>query len=364
MIVASIADIHARGQDLENLRAVLDQATEACKDHGVQVVALVGDQFERPNIHDDHASTGAIAAVMITWLRALTVVARAVVAISGNHDIAGAGSQSAMRVLDGLGVAELGPNGAFDCGGGQDNLMIYGVPWEWSGSKTVAERIRDMDPGNHRNPRRKGGDAALMLLGHFRVAGAKMSATRICEGEGWSITEKELKELAGGYDRVVLGDFHARQDSLAGESLGGYVGALRQLNHGEEANAAGFEIWDTQTGLVKWIDLGAATQYRTVEWTEDGTPPEMIPGYKTRVICPGWTPGEAIASPIEEAGGRIEAVLMDTERSARVEEIADGIVDRPRELIALYGGTKDWTPEYIAELEKEFDELTAATGGN
>ena len=72
MKIANVADIHARGKDLEACRSQLAAMVAECVKRGVDLVTLAGDIFDKSNIGDTRSSTGAIAAVVIGAVAELT----------------------------------------------------------------------------------------------------------------------------------------------------------------------------------------------------------------------------------------------------------------------------------------------------
>ena len=236
MKIANVADPHFRGKDLEHARAQGMAMANECIRRGVGLVTVAGDLFDRPTIGDQHASTGAIAGAAIEVVKRLTDAGIDVLMITGNHDQSGPGSADALHVFDGMdGVIVVRDTDVIALKG----KMILCLPWQWNGD---AER----ELSRFTNP-----TEPMMLLAHVEVIGSRMGGTRCCESSPgkWQISRQFLETLP--VDHIALGHFHARQD-LTGR--GGYIGSLRQCNFGEEGNAAGFEIWDTQTGLTEWVE--------------------------------------------------------------------------------------------------------------
>jgi hypothetical protein len=326
VIIASFADLHARGLDLGDFAAQWTAALNVCAARHVDLILIAGDVFDRSNIGGGGASTGAVARAVIGPLDSLRHCLKRVIAIPGNHDQAGIGSVDALTVLEAMPTVQIARWPQWIQRG---EVAVCCVPWSWSGENAEAAIRAAMKE-------KPGGSAKSILLAHLQVGGAKMSATQTAKGaDTWSVSRVFLESLP--FDRVVLGDFHPRQDLTGGR--GGYVGALRQLDHGEEGNPAGFEIWNSETNRVEWVELDAAPRYRTVE-IEHGQPiPKAGPNEILRVRTLGFVPTRAEAMAAGANNGhaiKIEPVLERVERISRADDVPIGALNDPSALLAIW----------------------------
>jgi DNA repair exonuclease SbcCD nuclease subunit len=337
MKIANTADIHLRGKDLAACDAQLGALVYECIQRRVSLLTVAGDVFDRPGIGDNHASTGAIAEVAIRHIKRLTDAGVNVLVIPGNHDQGGAGSAPATNVLLGIPgvyvVHEPGLTGSV-C----RDLVIVHIPWSWG-----AENAEQVIAKHVAYAVKSANGRKVVLLAHIQVVGARLSGSFCCDpapGQ-WQVSRGFLESLP--VDRFVLGDFHARQDLTGGR--GGYVGALRQLTFGEEANPAGFEIFDTETGAAEWVELDAAPRYHSemIAVCDDGRDhqftTEGLNGDNWRVRFDG-NPDPVEVRRLEAAGVRVEIVVESQERIRRA-EVPEGIADDNHALIGLWAASQN-----------------------
>lgn len=340
MKYAFIADIHARGKDLDSLAKQLDALTASCRERQVERLLIAGDVFDRPGIGDAHASTGAICEVVCGWAARFARDVAPIVAIPGNHDLAGSGSRDALHVLDEIScvTVEHKPSVTSLSWGGD---IILSLPWMWSGSATdeinmLMERSKAL--------RLSGKDQRIILLGHIQVIGGKHGAVN-CEAKpsAWQVTPEFLNSLP--VDKIALGDFHRRQPF--------YVGALRELNHGESGNPAGWELWDSGTGASEWIELNAAPKYCTikVESAEQAKNWHIMEGDEVngeivRIQYKNFEPDPDMVRELEACGAEVMIISEKQERARRA-EIAPGLIDDSHALLDLYAGVQE--PPFEAE---------------
>ena len=340
--IAQVADVHARGKDLPALRAQLAAMVIECNDRGVDLLCVAGDIFDNSAIQDAHASTGAIAQAVIAELYKLEPK---ILMIPGNHDAAGAGSADALHVFsdDYMGEVVREPSWrVFDFG-----LAVFCVPWDWSGAPFPPLLEMKTFPDAQKR----------LLLAHVQVVGSVMNGGHVCPdtpGRGKFQVRREY--LAGsGFDHFALGDFHKRQDLTGGR--GGYVGALRQCNFGEEGNPAGFEIWDTETNVTEWIELDAAPRHKTFILSPgDGAPPPPPAGWLHKVRLTGAQPDLVLAHDLERAGHQVE-VLPDFEQRVARAEIPPNVINDPPVLMARWAECKDIGDDRLAAMLDIWDGL-------
>ena len=325
MIIANTGDWHLRGKDLDAARAQLLEMTRECRARGVTLVTIAGDVFDRDNIGDNHVRTGGVEEVGIEAITALTDGGIEVLMILGNHDIAGVGSADALHCFDNRPlvsivreprVVEL-----------TDGLFMACAPWSWAGGDAEAA-ITALMPFN-------------ALLAHVQVTGARMSGAFTCEAKpgAWQVSRAFLEDIPA-VRHIALGDFHARQNLAGGR--GGYVGALRQLNFGEEGNPAGFELWDSETGAVEWVELSAAPRYRTITVPAGQTCAAVEPSdaERLRYRFEGGPPDPVLVAELENAGYSVESIVTAVERVRRA-EVPAGIASNPHAMIDLFASVAE-----------------------
>jgi len=350
MKIANTADWHIRGKDLDACRSQLLAMHIECVERRVDLVTVAGDVFHSSTIGDQYASTGAQVEVALEVVRLFSQSEIQVLMIPGNHDKAGAGSVDALHVFDGLEdvevVREVKAHNVWFKGG--RCLRVLCLPWAWSGN---AEEILGTLAGFE-------GEADL-LLGHAQVAGARMQGAFTCDAKpgAWQLSRAFLNTLP--VRRIALGDFHARQELVEGK--GGYIGALRQLTFGEEGNPAGFEIWDTETGAVEWVELGAAPVHRTTI-LRPGDPFDVVmdSSVKQRVRFEGKIPSAETVHKLEGLGVQVETIVPVQERVRRA-NVPDGIINDPHALIGLWAEHQEPRIEgdRLARMLTVYDSLQA-----
>lgn len=322
MKVASFADLHARGKDLQAFRAQWEAALAECVKRKVDLITIAGDIFDRSNIADPHASTGAIVRAVKNPMRGLGID---FLIIPGNHDKAGPASQDALTVFDSMpGVTVVREPKVVRVG----SIDFYCLPWGWDKipDSGIDYFLATPDPFT----------SNIVLLAHVQVMGAKMAERKTCEGGSFCLA-RDWPGFAN-YDRIILGDFHCRQDLFDGR--GGYVGALRQLNFGDDGNPAGFEIWDSETGKVEWIELDHAPRFRTITVMDAESIPEPRDNERLRIYCQNFSPSAAITTAPEHATTTFIPKMPETERVQRV-KVPAGILDDSAGLLALWAGTQN-----------------------
>ena len=355
MKIAITADWHLSGKDLAEASAQLGAFVAECVARKVELVAVAGDVFDESTIHDSRAGTGAVGKVLTATLTALDKANIPQVMIAGNHDASGAGQADALHVLDGRPMLTILRGGGGFAVADFGAVEIIGVPWRWAdpadAEPTIARAISERpDWGNV--------SAATLFLSHIQIVGGRMAGSHTCSTRGeWRASRACLDAL--DVDHIALGDFHARQDLTGGR--GGYVGALRQLNFGEEGNPAGFEVWDSESGAVEWVELDAAPRYRTVEVGPgdlDYLPPEAGENERLRVRYVGHDtfPMEDIKR-LEADGVQVEQIVERKERVRRA-EVREGVVDSPHGLIDLWAENLNKAVD-VPRMHRVFDLVTA-----
>lgn len=313
MRIAFAADLHLRGKDLAITEWHLAELSEKLRANA-DILLVAGDVFDHPQVGDRHASTGAITRVINRFLRNLSIP---VVLIPGNHDKANEASVDALAVLEATDpqitvVREAQwvywPGTVTPWDPQPKPLAVACLPWFWDGdaSRHLALLAEEAVPA---------ADYTRVLIAHVQVKGAVMNGGRRCQEGSFSVSMQELTDFPA--ERIALGDFHQRQ-TVAGEK-GGYVGAIRQLNFGEEGNPQGFEIWDSVTNEVQWIELETAPKFTSVEWERGEIAPELEATSYNRVVVNGWIPEAGSMTELQEAGVRIDVQAVHAPRMQRTE---------------------------------------------
>lgn len=323
MKVAHMADLHARGKDLISFTGQLNEALRRAEEHNCEAVVVAGDVLDRPNLADRSESAGAIAEVL---LNAFAGYPGRVILLVGNHDKAGPGRKDGLHIFGGHGnITVVREPSRIMLG----DTSYYCVPWSWDRETTVRQTILSAIvafPVTKTN----------VLVAHVSVSGAFAGKNYNYVGTGgWCIGVEELRSL--DFDRFVLGDFHKRQDLTEGR--GGYVGALRQMNFGEADNPAGFEVYDTETGEVEWVEIECAPKYRTITFREPvDSFPAPSPNEKLRILCDGWAPLDHAIISAEALGVRVDWIVEGTERQVRAaeEDIPQDITTTPAKALDLW----------------------------
>jgi len=350
MLIAFVADIHARGKDLRLGRAQMDALYTECVNRRVSAIGIAGDVFDRPQIGDENASTGAI--IDSTQALANLALKIRVYMIPGNHDQSGVGSADALHAFDSVsGVRVCHEPAVLST---RDEIDFVCVPWSWAGDnaeQVIWDMVEQCRPA-----------AKKILLAHVRVTGARMGGSFTCDAKpgAWQVSRGFLESL--DVDHIALGDFHARQELVPGK--GGYVGALRQLNYGEEGNPAGFEIWNSETNETEWVELHYAPEYRTVMYdSRNPSPVVSVKGERLKVQIVGDV-DHAEVRKMESIGIQVEHIIEREERVARA-EVPPGILDDPHGLIDLWAGQQEPTLEparrerMLAVYDKVFADMIA-----
>lgn len=331
MKLANFSDLHARGKDLDVFAEQLNAGFRIAKEKGCTGSALAGDIFDRGNIYDRKASTGEICDVVIDAFASCT---HPIIVIPGQHDMTSNNNVTALTVVAKLPDVFVMNEPQWFKGfpierSGAQGLKIACVPWSWTESaEDVISRLVAM-------PEMKSGKR--LLLAHLQVVGAIMSGTQTHEGGSFSISRKYLDSLP--FDRFAFADFHKRQDLTDGR--GGFVGALRQVDFGEEGNPQGFEIWDTETGKVEWIEIDCAPVHKNFVIKEGDPVPIPIEGELHKIKTDGFKLSRKMVQDLEDAGSVVEPIIARKERIERDSTIPPGILNQPPDLVHLFDRSQE-----------------------
>uniref|UniRef100_A0A6M3K575 Putative calcineurin-like phosphoesterase n=2 Tax=viral metagenome TaxID=1070528 RepID=A0A6M3K575_9ZZZZ len=380
MMILSTSDWHLRGKDLEDSRRALAWIAQIAQQEQIDVLLHAGDFFNSPNVGDRDAPTGAIYAVANDWISQMEDCNVKLFVIPGQHDFSGPGSADALHGLALRGHNVSRRNCSLWLRAAPPSLFVTASPWCYDPRGFDAywrDELVTTDTGRreHETPDELAAHKTpSVFMAHVQAVGSRMAEGVACPARPgqWQIAQWRLDWIAAYVDRVVLGDFHRRQDLTNGK--GGYVGALRQLSFSDENNPAGVELWDTETGEVRWIENIGSPRY----YTEIAHPDEQaIVQAKARAIARGsregtdyfriqfdGRPTDLMGRQLETEGVRVEAIVEREERHARV-DLPEGVAARPRELIRLWADTQTpvWDGERVARAEEQFDNLEGLANG-
>jgi DNA repair exonuclease SbcCD nuclease subunit len=324
MKTAAIADAHARGQDLDCFDRQFRRAFDVALSLGADIIVIVGDLFDDPNIASGGKSMGDILAVVKEAIESASDLIP-IHLIPGQHDKENETSRDALTAIEGM------PNvfiyrqptwAILHSPVGSSSVLAAMLPWMYQNSAgEVLKNLLETKPDL---------DAPSILCGHLQVRGARMNSGHPCDRGTYSISKTQL--LDGKFDRYFLGDFHRRQDLTNGK--GGYVGAIRQKNFSFVEDPQGFELWDSETNEVEWIEIDYCPRHEILLWHEGEPRPEPTPGVKTRIKTVGW-----IATDVDkmDAEKEVEFTVKTTHIESRIEISAlDDLSDDPKALLNLY----------------------------
>lgn len=353
MIIINTADQHARGEDLESFRAQWNELWQLATLRGADAVLSAGDLFDSDNIHDKNAETGAIIDAVKSPL--LSIPGRPpLYIVSGNHEQLGPGRATALRALSGIdNVHIFEPGGPVYTSISKDieKVGLYMLPWYYDGMEkqleSLAEKAR-ASAGEHK-----------ILVAHAQVMGGNLMKIKTSE-EG---IERDHPAWSA-FDKIVLGDFHKRQQLWRN---GGYIGALRQLGFGEENNPAGFEVYDTTTGYAEWVELDEAPKHETtyiqnlddvdsIDTKEDGV--------LHRAYFQDIQPPPDVVRMLESKGVKVKIDIPRAERIDRGVEVDKSAIKNPRDLIRLYCDTLDENEFDLDDLLDLYDRTVSSNENN
>lgn len=344
MKLGFIADLHARPKDLDAFTRQYDAAVSVFLKNNVDAVIYLGDIFDKAGLDESGIyGDGAIIRAVGRGIKRLSDAGVEVILIGGDHDVLGAGRTSSIVAFEGIPRVRVATEPMFfalqansieSIVGYEPPVELLCLPWCWDPSKDATAEVSHLILGsaksNTTEPR------TAILAAHISVSGLLMNAKQVAEpienassrARTWQVSRDFLDGLieGGAVDHIRLGDFHKRHHY--------YVGALRQLNHGEEGNHQGVEILDTATGETAWFELDEAPRYRTVQIDVGEMVPERAANenLKVRLDC-DLDPGEI--RRLESAGVTVERIVEREERKARA-EIPAGIIDDDNALIRMH----------------------------
>lgn len=357
MKISFIADPHLRGKDLNNADKQLSAFTSICKEKGVKKIIYAGDIFDNPSIFDKFSSTGAIAEIAHKNI-ANQIEFAEIFMIPGNHDKAGIGTADALHIFDSTPSLKIIRNPEIIPLSKEENLDGLFIPWEWNPNKNAEEIISDL---LNKYESQKFNNRKLILIAHLQVIGAKISNNLCCEAKpgNWQLSRTFLEEISEKLSYIALGDFHKNQELI--KNKGGYIGALRQLNFGEEGNPQGFIIFDSDSLKAEYIEINESPKYISISIGDSKIDYNQIPDskeYNIRLQFENIAPEPSEIKNLESKGIEIQKIIPKIERLKRA-EVPEGIIKNPKNLIRLWGENQSppFSYEDISEMIYIYDEI-------
>lgn len=275
--IAHLADIHIRGLSRhDEYRNVFKKFTQSCLDRHVDHIFIAGDLF--------HTKTSGISPEYIDLLNELIrkMCYHCKVHITlGNHDgnLTNLQRQDAVSpIVDAL-QYELGRD-----------LNLYkksGVYMLEPGYNLCVFSCFDEEGWKNVHP----------VPGEVNIATYHGSVTGAVTETGWGLEGHVGLDFFDGYDFVMLGDIHKRQDLATRADAGGvqkpwisYPGSMIQQNYGEDLlhGYLHWQIGDRDHWEVQFVELPSTQPWVTLQWggSAIGVLDEArryLPGARTRV---------------------------------------------------------------------------------
>jgi exonuclease SbcC len=356
MKIAIYADLHPQGARLAEWARQWETSLCIAREKCEQVL-IAGDLFDQPNIADRDETAGAIIRAINGPIAAhYSDAPGKITAIPGNHDKANDSCVDACAAIEELVNVVRIPEWITLRGEEGEVLHVACVPWFW---------LRNAEDEITKLMASKPKTGKTMLLAHVQVIGARQTESQICEHGTFAVSRQFLESLPVDYIR--LGDFHARQELVAGK--GGYVGALWQCNMGEAGNPQGFEILDTETGAVEWIEVSEARRHQVEEFDSPDGLMEFTRGIDVEPIERLWIRTDGFMMAPEEKrrlqmlGVRVSHKnLPRPERAARTITIPAGALQDDAATLRLYCDSRAGevsTDELVLITDEMFDVIAA-----
>lgn len=343
MKLALIGDLHFRDKALADIAGAWERTLERCEKEKVSGLLQAGDIFDSFNIAGRQASFGTVFdAFSQPLLKSRT---GETIVIRGNHDSAGPGQKDALVPLDGYkGIRVAHVPQVIQ----MDGYAVACLPWLTKANLVAKEEYKDLKNNALECAFAQKVAEVLsllkedlaqasgykILLGHCELPGVKVVGDHYLIGGSFELDRGLLERV--GADRIVLGHIHKRQ--------GWYLGALTQLNFGDEGNPTGFEILETEIGESKFIEVDSP-RYFTVaveEYkSEDYRPQDYI-----KVRGKEFPTGDGLFPAALPDNVQFEKVVESQTMTRRLSENLDPTSD-PRELL------KVWCRETASPLPHE-----------
>ena len=250
MRVAHVADLHISGKNYDRCKKALDQVVEYVCDHknDIDTVVFSGDVFELGNVADRFKSVGDLQKLFLDAVRRMCAE---IFILEGNHDQSA--GLSALEFLRGrieyrcypystdvfkIHVVSTIKTRDFSPYIEKSMCQFIFIPWIPIKGRNTITLVREKLKGL-----KIAKECPTLLFGHLNIVGNKIG--RVTEDSPHSFTMEELESI--GADYMSFGHIHKRGN--------GYCGALFQQNFGEEGNPQGFEVIDTETMEVEYVEI-------------------------------------------------------------------------------------------------------------
>lgn len=257
-----MGDIHLRASDIEVGGPVFLKACQSAQNNECDILIVGGDLFDSTLIGGRGASTGSVVA----WAkRGLSAFKGKKYILLGNHELAGVGQAHALEVLRDLPDVEI-----IDRDTVLENVEAKIAFLPYINPAHLFARYPVLSREELREKFAHALDAVLqkltnaephIIVGHCAVTGsiANKSGYRVF-GNG-NTMELMASQVLSVAPKVAWFDFHKRQAFSPDRPNDGYVGALRQLNFGEECNPTGYRLIDIETGEDRFIEIESPRYY-------------------------------------------------------------------------------------------------------
>lgn len=295
--ILCLADVHLGvgsdygakpGDRLADQERVLDQIADLVQDERVDHVLIAGDLFHRPK------PTPAELLVAQRFLRRLKV---GVTIIPGNHDYASASDPVVLELFAAPNIEVFTAPAVFPLG----EVTLALLPWSppsrvyaqsdedrVDASQSVADLLVDVAAGL----RAQITDGPAVLALHWSVSGAVSSTGALADEFREPVLSASALE-AQGWDAIVCGHLHKRQQLGSAGQAFFYTGSTGVCDFGEADHAHGVVILDVETDHspadvgVQFVTL-ADRPFVTIDRLEDVVTPSddllaSLPGAVVRV---------------------------------------------------------------------------------
>ncbi len=235
MKIASIGDIHAGQNNIQETKNGMYEAGKVWDDLAIEVLLITGDLFHEFNIGGKNESFGTVFYSVLSPLNDFIAnnPKRKIIILPGNHDMpTEKESLDALTSFDfrdrifvarGIHAYKIAPN-----------IMVTTLPWMYPSMYSTKQNLLD----SLKEIRDNSKGYTNILAGHCEIDGSEIISGHTMFGGHFNFTYDEINQL--GFDAVTLGHVHKTQ--------GFYTGIPWQQNFGDE-KATGrirvFEIGET-----------------------------------------------------------------------------------------------------------------------
>lgn len=249
-LIALCGDTHFRGRDLDNRILVFSKMMQICRDKKVDYVLHGGDLFDKGSVGDkDAPSERIVNEIISTYGHGIPMLLAA-----GNHDQYG----DIGNGLDFIHHSEITKSEAVELHHILPDVDVATIPWlrnDKNYSHTVYNKLNSF----------KSTAKTRIILGHLNVIGCSIGEDGYVTAESYfSFGLPDLCSVGFDPTHIFLSHIHSRMEL---NEKARYLGALTQLRYHEDENSkAGFHLFDTDSGVIDFIDLSEwASEYKTIQ---------------------------------------------------------------------------------------------------